>query len=223
MLLSFGFWVSFSLVVWNRRGIMSLAKEHVETRNAPWPLLPSLTALAEKSCSPSPCWSHWALLSGLVFHSAPCSQGPPLQSLLGCRIRQALGECRPSHTVSNQAARSTDQTLPDWPCLVEPEVHVPQACATQVVAQRTASYPKVAALCPTGYKKHLAKEKALLLTVVLLIFQALYLLLKLEEIDCFIWKLGSLLRLSTCEQSQVLPLSLKDFLCNPGKAEVFQQ
>lgn len=36
---------------------MSLAKEHAETGNAPWPLLPSPTALAEESCSPSPCWT----------------------------------------------------------------------------------------------------------------------------------------------------------------------
>lgn len=58
MLLSFGFGISFSLVVWNSRGIMSLAKECVETGNAPWPLLPSPVAPAEKGCSPSPCRSH---------------------------------------------------------------------------------------------------------------------------------------------------------------------
>lgn len=75
---------------------------------------------------------------------------------LSCCTGQGLGECRPSHAVSNGAVGSTDQTLPDWPCLAEPEAHVevPQVCAVQVVAQRTAS------LCPTGTNPHFAKEKS---------------------------------------------------------------
>lgn len=77
-------------------------------------------------------------------------------------MRQGLGECRPSHAVSNAAVGNTHQTLPDWLCLVEPEarVAVPQACAAQIVAQRTASYTEAAALCPKGYKKHFTKKKS---------------------------------------------------------------
>lgn len=119
-------------------------KEHVEAGKAACPLPPSPIALAETAqvpagpTTPSPLdW--WA------------GRFPALGDQC-CRARWAaglgrgLGECRPC---SSRWRCREDRIRP---CLVGTGscAVVPQACAAQVVVEKTAPYSKVAALSPTG-------------------------------------------------------------------------
>lgn len=100
-------------------------------------------------------------------------------------LQQEMQECRPSRALSNCALGRTDETLLGWPCLVD---WSSSGTSSPVVDERTASSAKVAGLCPTGYKNHFAKEKALI-PVVFLLF--------LARQRCWSWRKRSALPVSS--------------------------
>lgn len=207
---------------------MSLAKEHVETRNAPWSLLPSPTALAEKGCSPSPCWPHctepcseawWSIqLPALrehlcrafgLLHGAGSGwmQTQPPCVRLSCRehrpdlawltwLGRTWGSCGSASGMCSPGCGSENSFLHQSGCSVPNRSQKPCFCQGKKSTAPDcciSNFSGITAATETGRNSLL-----------------------------HLWAC-SLLSLSTCEQSQVLPLSLEDFLCNPDKTEVFQQ